>query len=67
MSAFGRECKNENIVVIRDCSELVSFMRTVTIKEEEDGGVIDLVCGGKWDEHFLKPAETKFVVRPPIG
>jgi len=67
VGALGGECKNEDVVVICKCPELVSLMRIMTIEEEEDGGIVDLVCSGEWDESLLKPFQAKFVVSPAIG
>jgi hypothetical protein len=35
MSAFRGECKDEDVVIVCNCPELVGFMRVVAIKEEE--------------------------------
>ena len=67
MSAFRGECKDEDVVIVCNCLELVSFMRVVAIKEEEDGVIVHLVCGGKWDKGLFEPFKTKFVVCPAIG
>ena len=67
MGVFGGKGEYENVVLICDCLELIGFMRIVAIKEEKDGGVICLVHSGKWNKSFLKPAEAKFIVSPPIG
>ena len=67
VGALGGECKNEDVVVICKCPELVSLKRVMTVEEKEDGGIIDLVCIGRWDESLLKPLEAKFIVSPAIG
>jgi hypothetical protein len=67
VGAFGGKCKDEDIVFICNSPELISLMRIMTIEEEKDGGVIYLMCLGKWDESLLKPFEAKFIVGPSIG
>lgn len=67
VGAFGRKCENEDVVFVRDCPELISFMGIMAIEEKKDGGIVYLVCIGKWDECLLKPLEAKLVVGLPIG
>ena len=67
VGAFGGESKDKNVMLVCSCVELIGFVRILAIEEEEDGVVIQLVGGGKWDEGLLKPLEAKFVVSPPIG
>ena len=67
MGAFGRESKDEYVVFICNWAELISFMGIITIKKEEDRGIVHFVCVGKWDKYFLKPFEAKFIISPPIG
>jgi len=67
VGAFGGESEDKDVMLVCGCAELISFMRIVAIDEEEDGVVVQLVGGGKWDEGLLKPLKAKFVVSPPIG
>jgi len=66
VGAFGGESEDKDVMLVRGCVELIGFVRIVAI-EEEDGVVVQLVGGGKWDEGLSKPLEAKFVVGPPIG
>jgi hypothetical protein len=40
VGAFEREGEDEDVVLICEHAELVSFMRVMAIKEEEDGVVV---------------------------
>jgi hypothetical protein len=66
VSAFGREGDDNDIGLVRECPELIGFVRTVAINEEEDWVIIHLVGSGGGDERVPEPTQAELVVSPPV-